>query len=341
MPKAKFQATFNNSAIDSDKGIISGVKIMELGVMAYFANADGEAKRVMIEQEHIDKLLAHAGNRAIPSHYTHEWYDAVGKENADSVEMASRVGVFKQFRKDDIGSLIADYYLSPTEKRETILWGAANNPEDNMISVVFDYNKDDSRCIPTSFDAADLVPRGAATKALFSNQTQNNIMPPIDIPALIQALKDSPELIAAIKAIVGHVEDAADSQSETAAAEMEASAGVTDADKKPEDEQKPAAMRAVLRCNRAFSRQLAAIPAAVDKKAILEEAKVASEASVTALLGKGRILELGADSKTADEFETAITAQMAAGAKTRGKAILRIHSDKPELWERAKKAGKC
>lgn len=324
MPTAKLQADFTQSAIDTDKGIITGVKIMELGKLAQFAGADGKPKSVTIATSHIKRLLDFAGNRSIPSHLTHEWFDARGKENADSVEMSARVGAFKQFRKDSGGSLVADYYLKPGDHRDSILWGAENNPEDNMVSVVFSYDKNDPLCLPLDFEAADLVPTGAATTALFS-ETQNK---PMDIQELITLL-DDPKAKDAIKAIVKSHQDATDPADDATAAEMEKDAGVTDDDKKKEDDQKPALMRAPIRCTRALVRQIKSL--AKDETAILAKAKVDAEASATALLGKGKFIKEGDANPAADEYTAALT-EYRKTAPSDTVAAMRLLKDKPHLF---------
>src|SRR6185295_6315635 len=143
MATARFQSNFSQTAIDSDAGVIKGVKIMQLGKVATFAGPNGEPKSVTIAPAHIKRLLDFAGNRSIVAHRTHQWFDAQGTATADSVEMDARIGAFKQLRKDESGDLIGDFHLMPGPERENILWGAAHNPEDNMISVVFSYDKND------------------------------------------------------------------------------------------------------------------------------------------------------------------------------------------------------
>lgn len=297
------------SAIDAENGILRGVKLMELGKMAHFDSEDGH-KSVQITSAHIDALLSHAGNRAIPIHETHEWFGAQDQPNADSIEMNARIGALKAFRKDAQGDLIADAYFKEGQKRTDIMWGAANNPEDNCFSVVFSYDKTDPLCIPQNFRAGDLVPQGAATTALFSESKQN---PTMDINELITLL-DDPKCKDAIKAIVKSHQDPAD---ESAAATMEADAGVSDSDKKDEDKQKPAMMRAVLRISRAITRKLGELK--TEKTALLAQVKVDSEAAATAFLGKSKITQNnggdGGDITATAKFNAAVKELTEKGVK--------------------------
>lgn len=269
--------------IDTENGILRGVKLMELGKVACFSGEDGSPKSVKITPAHIEALLSHAGNRAIPIHETHEWFDAQGEPNADSVEMNARIGALKAFRKDGQGDLIADAYFKEGQKRNDIMWGAANNPEDNCFSVVFSYDKSDPQCIPQNFRAGDIVPAGAATTALFS---EANPTPSMDINELVEALKDD-KVQAAVAAITkAHKADSA--ADDEASAKMESDAGVTDADKDSGDDQKPALMRSVARMSRALTRKTKELQTA--ESALLEKFKVIAKAEATALLGNGEFM---------------------------------------------------
>jgi len=325
---ARLKSSVGNIAIDTDAGIIRGVKLMELGRLARFAGENGEAKQVKITVDHISALLAHAGNRAIPIHLTHDWFESQGKPNADTVEMNARIGALKGFRKDEAGDLIADAYLKEGATRADILWGAAHNPEDNCFSVVFSYSKDDPNCLPLNFRAGDIVPTGAATTALFSEDTTQT-KPSMDITELLAAL-DDPAVKAAVKAILkSHTgpEDAA--AEEAPAAAMESDAGVTDEDKKPEDDSKPALMRAQLRVARVINRKLGELK--TERTALLAEAGIQAEAKATALLGKGGFTAIPADNGKVDA-KAFITAQLANGCPNEATAIARMAKDKPELY---------
>ena len=112
----------------------------------------------------------------------------------------------------------------------------------------------------------------------------------------------------------------------------ETEAGVTDADKKKEDDEKPASIRAALRISRATSRQTLAALASSQGETV----KLA-EAQFTKALGSGKF-SIQADDKGAD-LEAALAAYTATGA-TRGTAIMRLAKDKPAIFNAAKAAGK-
>lgn len=299
MPLALFQLKLSNFSIDKENGILRGVRVMELGKLAVFAGPDGKPKSVAIKQKHIDALMSHAGNRAIPMHLTHDWTSA--KEDKDTAEMTARIGALKSFRKDDEGNLIADAYFKEGQIRQDMMWAAEHNPEDNMLSAVFNYAPSDPDCTPTSFKAADLVPQGAATTALFSRINPNeNTM---DKTAFLEMLKD-PDVIAAFAAIVPKPEATATLSS--ADVEKKISDGVTAALK----EFKP-------------------ILTAEQETALLTKA----EASFTKSIGTNPGLRDLVDGRKADdEFEQAVQAQLSNGASDRGIAIRRVAADKPALY---------
>ncbi len=182
---ATLKLNLAHSGIDADKGILTGVKVMQLGKLAQFAGPKGEVKKVKIIKAHIDALLNHAGNRALPMHLTHDWFDSKGKPDADTVEMKARIGALKAFRKDESGDLIADAYLKEGDVRKDICWGAEHNPENNMLSAVFGYSETDPQCLPQNFQAVDLVPTGAAVTALFSETQPSKNMTPEEFIALL------------------------------------------------------------------------------------------------------------------------------------------------------------
>ncbi len=329
---AFFRVSAGAASIEKEAGIIRGVKLMEVNRDATFAGPDGKAMTVRITPQHISALLAHAGNRALPIHFGHDWHEAEVKKqpDADRVEMDARVGALKTFRRDESGNLVADAYLRG-EKKDAILWGAEHNPEDIMFSAVFNYAPTDSQAMPLNFRAADIVPNGAAVTALFSESypTQKSNM---DIQELLAAL-DDPAVKAAVKAILkshtGPEDDAAKASEDSAAAEMESAADVKPEDKKPEDDKKPALMRAMLRSERARNRREEA-----GQTALLETVKTTAKAESTALLGAGgfvRSTGSAAETKLA-EANNFITAQMANGCPNQATAIARMGKDKPELY---------
>ncbi len=320
MPTARLQASLTPNAIDSENGIISGVRVMELGRTATFADENGKPKTVQITAAHITALMNNAGNRAIPMHWTHSW----AKDDADGLE--TKVGLLKNFRKDGEGNLIADAHLAPGQHRDTALWNAAHDPGNIMLSAVFDYSKRDPLCIPKDFRACDFVEKGAATTALLEESTASTSM---DISEFITMLQDG-SVKDALKAIIKSVEKGMD---DSDAAAMESDAGVTEADMAEADKQQPALMRAFLRCNRSHKRQIAELKAAQpDVTALLAEAKTAAAAETTAMLGKGGLLRgTDANGGTEDEKYTATLAEFRKNAKSDVEAgwhLLRAH---PEL----------
>lgn len=323
---AFFHAASGQSAIEADKGILRGVKLMEVGHVATFKGEDGKPKTVTITPAHISALLGHAGNRALPIHHTHEWFDAQEAANADSVESNARMGSLKNFSRDNGGNLIADAFLNlDRQAARDLLFGAAHNPEDNCFSAVFSYRKDDPQCMPINFRAADVVPSGAATTALFTENTNTLPMDDDLISQLAEACKD-PHKLAAFKALMKSVASASaidTAADDASAATMESDAGVTDADKKPEDDQKPALMRAITRVNRAHARQTATLRADTLRDA---------EALLTKNLGKGGKFHIPTDdSVNGDEY----TAKLAKYTETaKGNSVLgafRLLKDHPEL----------
>ncbi len=298
---AFFHASYGQPSIDKEAGILRGVKLMELGKVATFSGPDNKPVSVKITDAHISALLGHAGNRALPIHETHEWFDAEGTPTADSVERAARIGALKAFRKDESGNLIADALLNlDKQPARDLLFGAENNPEDNCFSVVFSYDKNDPQCIPMNFRAGDVVPRGAATTALFSEaETKPKSM---DISELITML-DDPKAKDAIKAIVKSHKDAEDADG-------------AEAD--------TAAMSAAVKTE--VEKQLAET-----KTALLAEVKLQVGAEATALLGQSGLPASRAGEKKEDDY----TALLADYAKTTGgntvKAAARLIKDRPEL----------
>jgi len=304
---AFFHAGYGAQSIDTDNGILRGVKLMEVGKVATFSGPDGQPKSVTITQKHISALLSHAGNRAIPIHWTHDWHD-----KGDGAELDARIGALKAFRTDEAGNLIADAYLKAGDRRDSILWAAEHNPEDTMFSAVFNYSPADPDVMPMNFRAADIVPCGAATTALFSDSTETTTTPTMDINELIAALAD-PKVQDAVNAIIkSHKSDsaAAEEAAVAPAAEMEEAAGVTDEDKKPEDEQKPALMRAAIRVARATSRQI---------KASTEQAATMAEARFTKSIGAGKFPGIAGTTEVtltaSDKFNAAVKELTDKGVK--------------------------
>lgn len=325
MSIARFQAKFGQLSIETESGVIRGVKVMELGKLARFAGEDGKEKQVTITSEHIDALLSHAGNRSIPSHWSHDWFD----KQTDPIH--ERIGALKTFRRDDGGSLIADLHLSPGKHRDTALWNAANDPENMMLSAVFGYSKFDAKCIPQSFQACDIVARGAATTALFS-ETQPESMEPKELAALLLAALADKEHGPTLKVALLAAMPKADEPDTKACDAMESEAGVTADDRKDTDTQMPALMRSCVRITRAAARQIKSIE--TSETALLEKFKVVAKSEATALLGKGGFIRQGADGDAGDataKFNVAVKELTDRGVKQET-ALLTVINTKPELY---------
>lgn len=308
--------------IDREKGIVRDCILAENGKLAVFKGTDGKAKKLLMTPALIASLMAlFSASGQTTAHWTHDWIES-GKDG-----LTSKVATFRNFTTNEAGHLVADAHLWPTDKREAILHAAENDPAGMMISTVFDYNGGENDAIASRVHAADFVEVGASTTALLAKlsetQPKPNTMTDEEL-AKIAAMIDE-KIAAAMKPATDEAEMA------TAA---EADAGVTDADKKPEDESKPAAMRAALRIARATNRiTLAALATAKD-----ETVKLA-EAQFTKALGSGKF-SIQADEKDKDEVKAALAGYITAGAKNEAVAILRLAKDKPELFNRFKKEGK-
>jgi hypothetical protein len=308
--------------IDREKGIVRDCILAENGKLAVFKGTDGKAKKLLMTPALIASLMAlFSASGQTTAHWTHDWIES-GKDG-----LTSKVATFRNFTTNEAGHLVADAHLWPTDKREAILHAAENDPAGMMISTVFDYNGGENDAIASRVHAADFVEVGASTTALLAKlsetQPKPNTMTDEEL-AKIAAMIDE-KIAAAMKPATDEAEMA------TAA---EADAGVTDADKKPEDEAKPAAMRAALRIARATNRiTLAALATAKD-----ETVKLA-EAQFTKALGSGKF-SIQADEKDKDEVKAALAGYITAGAKNEAVAILRLAKDKPELFNRFKQEGK-
>lgn len=325
MPTALLRnANLSQDRIDSAEGIIYGVRIAEVGKLAKFKNGAGKVTQFDVSSEHIDALLAHAGSRTLPVHWTHDYGD--GKD-----PLHAKVGAIKNLRKDSEGNLIADLAVAPSEYRDQIFWNAQNDPTGMMMSAVFGYAKDDPKCMPKSFEAADLVETGAATTALLSAKLSDTSMDDDLISQLAEACKD-PHKMAAFKALMKSVGAEADAQAEMSdedASAMMSAAGVIDADKKDDDKDKPLVVRAMLATSRSVQRQIAELKNA--KTEIIEQAKLAAAAVVNKSVGKNGVVHIGGD-KGEQDAEAFITAQLANGCPNRATAIARMAKDNKELY---------
>lgn len=327
---------YGSSKVDADNGIVFGCQLAKAGKLAVFRGLDGNRKAIMMTPKVIAGLLAlFSESEQTTAHWTHDWIE----KNEDGLK--TKVATFRNFKINDTGDLVADAFLWPGEYRAAILHAAENDPQGMMISTVFDYEGGENDAIPTRVHAADFVETGAATVALLAKlqttETTNNQNKKMDIQELLTALED-PAVKSALKAIIDSHDIAEPSGDETAlndkdtAAAMEKDAGVTDEDKKgetDEDKKAPAILSAIRRSIRAISRQ---------RKSSVEETATLAEARFTKAIGNGKII-LPGESKAGDEAEKYIQQQVAGGA-TRAKAILRMATDKPQVYNAARQAGK-
>lgn len=321
---ACFQALLSSGTIDAENGIITGVHVLELGKLASFEGPDGKAKQVTVTKDHVNALLTLAGNRTLVVHKSHDWH---GKTDG----INSQVARLKNHRVDASGDLIADLYLQPGDYRDVALWNAQNDPEGMMISAVYGYDKNDPKCLPKNYIAADLVEVGAGTTALFAQfkQTEQPTAKLMEVTEFVEMLK-SPEVKTALKAILDSHEDAPAAPAADEVAEMEDAADIKPTDDEKKDTSPSAMMK---RYHRAV---LGVAKLAKSKTVIWDDQEIAlltkAEASFVKKIGSGKIqLNLSADKDTQDA-EAYITAQLASGCKNRGEAIARMNRDKKELY---------
>jgi len=309
------------SNVDREKGIVRDCILAENGKLAVFKGTDGKAKKLLMTPALIASLMAlFTSEGQTTAHWTHDWIES-GKDG-----LTSKVATFRGFKLNEAGHLIADAHLWPTDKREAILHAAEYDPQGMMISTVFDYEGGETDAIAKRVHAADFVEVGASTTALLAKLSEiqpTKTMTEDEIKALVAPMIAEAIAAAAVKPEV-------EAEVEMAAA-AETEAGVTDADKKPEDEGKPAAMRAALRIARATSRLTqAALAASKD-----ETVKLA-EAQFTKALGSGKFAIPAGDDKT-DEVEKALAAYSGI---SKPQAILKLAKDKPEVYNAFRASGK-
>lgn len=337
MPTAKFSMTDLSgiSKIDHEKGIIHGAKLAEVGRVAYFKNSKGEVKSMRVTPEIVDKLLGFASaSGSLNAHWTHDYIDA------DKDPLHAKIGAWRDFSKDASGNLSGDLNLMPGDKRDAVLWAAANDPKGMMASVVFDYDENmDGSIVPTNLKAADLVERGAATTALLAATDQENDNKTTTNKNTYTMLspEDKAEIAGMIKSAVDEVskkdesQDAAMLGDEDMSAALEETAGVTDADRKSDnplqakmEEKQPAMLRAMFNAARATIRRL---------KTASDEAVVKAEARLSSATGRGAtpVFNAGGD-KDKHPYAAAVEKHLAAGAKTKGIAMLRAAKDEPAAY---------
>lgn len=296
--KAILKSDFAKTSVQD--GVISGVRLMEVNRTAHFKGADGKAKSIEITPELIAALLAHVGNRSIPSHLSHDHY------GADTDAIHARLGSVKNIRIDGAGNLVGDLHTMPNENGRLALWLAENDPENAAMSAIFDYNaitkEGKTYAVPLNFQTADLVAAGAACSALFSqHQSEYTMLSPEDKQEIADLIKTGvtaqlkefkPELPATLTA--------KDVDDKVTAALASYKPTISDEEKK--------------------------------SIALLSKAELTKEIGTLGLVQSTQ--------KAADEFESAITAQLSAGAKDRPTAILRLAADKPEVYNAAVASGR-
>jgi hypothetical protein len=280
MPVASLSLGLPEKAnIDHENGIVRDVILAEKGKLAEFKGTDGKAKRLMMTPALIASLMAlFTADGEASSHWTHDWIES-GKDG-----LLSKVATFRDFKTNNDGHLIADAHLWPTEHKPTILHAAKNNPKGMMISTVFDYDGGENDAIAKRVHAADFVEVGASTTALLAklaklSETTTHTQSPMFTDE--QKAELSEMISSGIQAALAEANKPEDKTAELAEADAaEKEAGVTDADKKPEDEKKPAALRAALRIARATERK------ALSALKEYEKNDVAAQAKFTAMLGR-------------------------------------------------------
>ena len=337
MPLAALKVTFPTAdQVDPEKGIVRGCKLATANVTATFAGKDGKPVQLKMTPTLIDDLLNLATTQGrLDAYWTHDRLND-GNENADFLH--DTVGVWKNFAKDDQGNLIADAVLEPSQYRDRILWKAQNDPAGIMTSLVFDYTGDPSNARARSIDSGDFVRFAAANTALLSaytHQTKTAKLSNMDITEIIEALKD-PAVMEAVKAIVNSPE-VADAITPDEVAEVEEAADITPTEEEKKDETAPALMKRYRKAVLAVAKRAKATPVAFDEEALLKKA----EARFAKSIGSSAVLkDFVRKDNAGDDIETAIQAQLTAGAKDRPTAILRLSKDKPDLYNAAVKAGK-
>jgi hypothetical protein len=348
--KAFFSSEADRIVEDGDSTTLKGVAILEVGKMAVFQSKqpDGTMKlrQVMISPEHVSAILSHAAP-VTPSHWTHDYH---GKNDP----LSAQIGGISNVRRDG-NRVVGDLMLAPTEYKAQAVWNAKMMPQNMMLSPVFDFNPSDPKCIPTSFDAADLVEAGAGVTALWTALLAESETPKsssMTIEELTQLCEDPKAKEVLRGALKGH--DSAEADMEDAAADgAESAAGVMEEDKKDEDKQAPALMSAVTKKVRGARLALACFrinkaTARLSKKSLTEEqvkvlVKAAAQGSIgnnTALMSSFPSIQLDATPATA--FMSRLKVQLDAGA-SEGTAIGRARKDafsagkskEVEEWEKA------
>ena len=331
--------SFSPTGVDREKGIVYGCQLAKLGKLAVFSDMAGDRQELMVTPSLVAELLQlFLNEERSTAHWGHDWM------SADVDPINSTVATWRNFRTSDDGNLIADCFLWPTDKRESVLHAAENDPLGMMVSMVFDYSGGRDNAKALSVSAADLVSQGAATTALCHAILSSTHKPKtaklnMEVSELIELLKD-PAVRAAIVAMAETVESTEpDEVTSDEVVEMEDVADVALTDEEKKDETQPALMARYRRATLAVAKLAKSKTATLsddDRKIV---AKLAA-AEVVRGIGTGSV-KLNLSGTTAQsDAETFITAQLSAGCKNRGEAIARMAKDKPSIYNAAVSAGK-
>jgi hypothetical protein len=330
---AKFKTPFLSPDIDEENGLIKNCRIATLNAISIAEEGDGRG--MVMDSRMIEGLLVQAkakGDR-IPAFFSHDWLN----DDSKTDPIHSDAGVWHDFAIDTGGNLVANFQAFETPYKAGIFSRAKLDPAGIAVSPIFKYqqrNGDARFCDPTNFVSSDFVKAGAINKALFS-ATQKITHMAISLDDLKEVFA-TPEGKAMVQGCIDGHDKAEDTAKDDAdAAEMESDAGVEDEDKKKEDDQKPALMRATLRIARNINRKIAKL--AADKVAILAEAKTQAGAEATAVLGKSRFIAAGDQNNPENpiaKFNAAVKALTDSGVKE-GAAIQAVMSKQPELYNAA------
>lgn len=321
MQRAIFRTSLDHSGINHAEGVVPRVILAELGKMAVYSGKDGKPVEVKVTEKLIGSILKLAKEEArLDAYWTH---DRLNPENENKDPLHSFVGTWTNFDTNEKGDLVADVSLMPTEYKEAVLWAAEKDKKAMMTSLVFDYRGGRDNAEAIRLISGDFVKQGAATTALLSQHTNNNMLTKEEIEDIVSA-KFS----------------ALSKEMEAKLAEIEIE--VDEKDKEGESEDMPAVMKAVRRFAKASKRQAGDLSAklsaveAENKELKDQIAKSADEATAkfTSMLGKSAAVNLQA--KTADnDPETAILSRMKSlpeGKNTRAHAKADLARTNPELY---------
>lgn len=302
--------------MDSEKGIVYGCRLAEVGELAVFKDLHGDRQEIMMTPKLIGSLLdACLAEERLSAHWTHGWIMG----GADG--LLSSVATWRNFRKDDSGNLVADAFTWPGVHRDTILHAAENDPEGMMVSMVFDYTGDKDNAVATRVSAADFVETGAATTALCTAVLSAFAkIAKLDMPNNLNdqtnaggggdnsqaaAAPFTPEQVSAIQQMI------------------QAALNPPDVDTSA-----PPAMFAAI--NKLIGHR---VTAGATEAATLAEARFVKSIGGTAVLKNFADLKIGKTSE--NDFESAVTAALSANlatVKDRASAVRFVAANKPALY---------